>query len=144
MIRLALALWLVAGAAWAVNPDERLADAALEERAREISRELRCVVCQNQTIDDSDAGIARDLRLLVRERLKGGDSDAAVRAFVVERYGEFVLMRPRLAWHTLALWAAPVLLLAAGALVLIRRRPRDGTAPLSPQEEERLDRLLDG
>lgn len=144
MIRLALALWLVlGGAAWAVNPDERLADPALEARARAISAELRCVVCQNQTIDDSDAGIARDLRVLVRDRLRAGETDADVRAYIVERYGEYVLMRPRFAWHTLLLWGAPILLIALGGVLIFRRRGTEGTAALDAEEEARLAQLLD-
>ena len=143
MIRLALLLCLLAGPAMAVNPDERLADTALEARARAISQELRCVVCQNQTIDDSDAGIARDLRVLVRDRLKAGDSDAEVRAFVVERYGEYVLMRPRFAWHTMMLWGAPILFIGLGAVLLMRRRHPPDARTLSAEEETRLSRLLD-
>jgi cytochrome c-type biogenesis protein CcmH len=136
----------------AVEPDEILQDPGLEERARSLSRELRCMVCQNQSIDDSNAPLARDLRLLVRERLKAGDSDGKVIDFVVDRYGEFVLLRPRFAWHTALLWLAPVALLASGALTLLvfmRRRAASaggvGTAepaPLSPEEEKRLAAIL--
>src|ERR1700704_4186811 len=97
--------------AFAVQPDEVLADAALEARARVLSKELRCMVCQNQSIDDSDAPLARDLRLLVRERLKDGDSDGQVIDFLVARYGEFVLLKPRLALHTALLWFGPPVLL---------------------------------
>ena len=143
LLVLALVCTPVTTHAWAVNPDERLADPALEARARTISKDLRCVVCQNQTIDDSDAGIARDLRILVRDRLRAGDSDDAVRAFVVERYGEYVLMRPTFGWHTLMLWGAPIALLLAGALVLARRRRSVPAAGLSAEEEARLERLLD-
>ena len=135
--------------AHAVQPDEILKDPALEVRARHLSQELRCLVCQNQSIDDSNAELARDLRLLVRERLAAGDSDAAVLAFVEARYGEFALLRPRLRWHTALLWLAPLLLLAGTALYLIRRaRSRlpagtaPQTAPLSRAEQERLDELL--
>ena len=127
-----------------------LKDPALEARARHISQELRCLVCQNQSIDDSNAELARDLRLLVRERLAAGDSDAAVLAFVEARYGEFVLLRPPFKLHTLLLWLTPLLLLAGTAFVLVRlaraRRPAGaaGTdaAPLSPAEQQRLDDLL--
>src|SRR3954471_2865683 len=93
--------------AWAVQPDEVLPDATLEARARALSKELRCMVCQNQSIDDSDAPLARDLRLLVRERLRGGDSDGQVIDFLVARYGEFVLLKPRFNWHTALLWLGP-------------------------------------
>jgi cytochrome c-type biogenesis protein CcmH len=131
-----------------------LKDPALEARARHISQELRCLVCQNQSIDDSNAELARDLRLLVRERLTAGDSDATVLAFVEARYGEFVLLRPRLRWHTLLLWLTPLLLLAGAATALVRHARRrlsppgadpgaePDTAPLSPAEQQRLDALL--
>src|SRR2546428_11038339 len=99
----------------AVQPDEILADAALEARARALSKELRCRACQNQSIDDSDAPLARDLRILVRERLKGGDSDGQVLDFLTARYGDFVLLKPRFDWHTALLWLAPLLLLLIGA-----------------------------
>ena len=115
-------------AAWAVQPDEVLSDPALEARARVLSKELRCMVCQNQSIDDSAAPLARDLRVLVRERLTGGDSDQQVLDFLVARYGEFVLLKPPFAWHTALLWLGPPGLLIAGAP---RRtaRPRRRTAP---------------
>jgi cytochrome c-type biogenesis protein CcmH len=113
-----------------------------------LSRELRCMVCQNQSIDDSDAPLARDLRLIVRERLKAGDKDNEVIDFLVARYGEFVLLKPRFAWHTAVLWAAPVLLLLSGAVILIVFARRRGVAPgapsaadLSPQEQARLREL---
>jgi cytochrome c-type biogenesis protein CcmH len=149
----ALACLFLAGAwapAHAVEPGEMLKDPALEARARHISQELRCLVCQNQSIDDSNAELARDLRVLVRERLAAGDSDAAVLAFVEARYGEFVLLRPRLRWHTLLLWLTPLLLLAGAAYALLRhtRRRLSPTgaaaepAPLSPAEQQRLDELL--
>src|SRR6267154_5074923 len=111
----------------AVNVDEILPDPALEGRAREISHELRCMVCQNQSIDDSDAPLARDLRLLVRERLKAGDSDAQVLDYLVARYGQFVLLKPRFELHTAVLWLAPICLLCAGAVTLVvaLRRRRD-------------------
>ncbi|MBI3434101.1 MAG: cytochrome c-type biogenesis protein CcmH [Proteobacteria bacterium] len=146
------ALVLLATPARAVQPDEVLANAALEARARELSRELRCMVCQNQSIDDSDAPLARDLRLLVRERLVHGDSDGQIIEFLVARYGEFVLLKPRFSWHTLVLWLAPALVLVAGAgtiaAVLRRRRARgdanaiDQAPPLTAQEQERLARLV--
>jgi cytochrome c-type biogenesis protein CcmH len=133
----------------AVEPNEVLKDPALERRAREISKRLRCLVCQNQSIDDSNAGLARDLRVLVRERLTAGDSDAAVIRFVVARYGDFVLLRPPVKPATYVLWFGPLLILlvaGAGAFVFIRRRrPGAATAaakPLSTAEQKRLDALL--
>ena len=116
--------------ALAVQPDEILSDPAQEARARELSRQLRCMVCQNQSIDDSDAPLARDLRILVRERLTAGDSNQQVLDFLVQRYGEFVLLRPRLNWRTAMLWSAAPVLLIGGALVLFlmaRRRARGGS-----------------
>jgi cytochrome c-type biogenesis protein CcmH len=147
LLAIVLCLMLGGGApAFAVQPDEVLPDPALETRARVLSQELRCLVCQNQSIDDSDALLARDLRLLLRERLKSGDSDQQVLDFLVARYGEFVLLRPPLGWHTLLLWLAPGLLLGAGAIPLVaagRRRSRASlTEPgLTPQEKARLARL---
>ena len=129
----------------AVQPDEVLASPKLEARARELSRELRCMVCQNQSIDDSDAPLARDLRLLVRERLKSGDSDKQVLDFLVSRYGEFVLLRPRFAWHTLVLWIAPALVLGLGivvALLAFRRRAQNAAPQALADEEERRLREL--
>jgi cytochrome c-type biogenesis protein CcmH len=131
--------------AHAVQPNEVLKDPALEQRARRISADLRCLVCQNQSIDDSDAPLARDLRVLVRERLQGGATDEAVRDFVVQRYGEFVLLRPVFGPHTLLLWMTPVVVLslgAAGAFAALRRRRAQETAPLDPEERDALDRLL--
>ncbi|OAP40718.1 cytochrome C [Sinorhizobium glycinis] len=149
MIRILVALFLcIASAApvFAVNPDEVLADPALEARARAISAELRCMVCQNQSIDDSNAELAKDLRLLVRERLKNGDTDEAVIAYVVSRYGEFVLLKPRFEAKTLVLWGMPVVLLVLGAVTLVvaarRRRTRPAGSPLSDDEKEKLDKLL--
>jgi cytochrome c-type biogenesis protein CcmH len=141
-----LALWLAAGAAWAVLPSERLADPALEARAREVSQELRCLVCQNQSIDDSNAGLAHDLRVLVRERLVAGDTNEQVIDYIHRRYGDFVLLRPPVEPATYALWFGPPAILILGALaaaVLFRRR-RAGAAPepLSPEERQRLDQLL--
>jgi cytochrome c-type biogenesis protein CcmH len=134
--------------AGAVEPDEMLQDPALEARARALSQELRCLVCQNQSIDDSNAALARDLRILVRERLTAGDGDAAVLAFVEARYGEFVLLRPKLNAHTVLLWLAPLLLLAGTALALIRRTRASAVAadraavPLTGAEQRRLQELL--
>jgi cytochrome c-type biogenesis protein CcmH len=139
--------------ALAVQPDEILTDPALEGRARTLSKELRCMVCQNQSIDDSDAPLARDLRLLVRERLKQGDSDRQVIDFLVARYGEFVLLKPRVALHTALLWFGPPALLCGGALALFviarRRNRRDPDAQLKPEggdltaaEQARLSELL--
>jgi len=141
-----LAAMLLAGPALAVQPDEILKDPALEVRAREISAGLRCLVCQNQSIDDSDAPLAKDLRVLVRERLKGGDTDREVRDFVVQRYGEFVLLRPVFAIHTLFLWLTPVLVLALGGLGLYGalRRRQPPAAPLDEREQAELDRILGG
>jgi len=149
MIRaLALLLALLSVApALAVLPGERLDDPALEARARDISRELRCQVCQNQSIDDSNAPLAADLRQLVRERIKAGDSDAQVFQYVTQRYGDYVLLRPPLRMDTLLLWFGPaaVLLIAAAVLVIGIRRRRVATAaaPLAPDEEKRLAALLD-
>lgn len=141
---LALLLCLSAPA-FAVSPDEVLADPALEQRARDISAGLRCLVCQNQSIDDSDAELARDLRILVRERLVAGDSDAEVEQYLVDRYGEYVLLNPRLSDHTLILWAAaPVLLvLGTGALFLAMRRTaqKPGAEALSEEEKRVLAEL---
>ena len=142
----ALALALLASPALAVQPDEILKDPALETRARALSQELRCMVCQNQSIDDSDAPLAKDLRVLVRERLTAGDSDNQVIDFLVSRYGEFVLLKPRLSLHTILLWAAPfaVLVIAALAFVLARRRAvPESLTRLSPEEEARVNALLD-
>ena len=113
--------------AFAVQPDEVLSDPALEARARALSRELRCMVCQNQSIDDSDAPLARDLRILVRERLQAGDSDAKVLDFLTARYGQFVLLKPRFGFDTALLWLAPAGVLAIGivALVVMLRRRRE-------------------
>jgi cytochrome c-type biogenesis protein CcmH len=146
-----LALWLAVVAALparAVQPDEVLADPALEARARTISEGLRCLVCQNQSIDDSDAPLAKDLRLLVRERLKAGDSDQQIKDFVVARYGEFVLLKPRLSAHTFVLWfATPLAFAAALLLVFLAYRRRmaapQGLTPLSASEKRKLKRLLD-
>ena len=120
---------LVGGSALALSPDEILADPVLEQRARDISAGLRCLVCQNQSIDDSDADLAKDLRVLVRERLVAGDSDEAVRQYLVDRYGEFVLYKPEVSGSTWLLWFGPLVLLLAGAAVIFRLvRKRSGTA----------------
>jgi cytochrome c-type biogenesis protein CcmH len=138
---------LAPGAQAATSPDEILADPVLEDRARALSRQLRCLVCQNQSIDDSDADLARDLRQIVRERLVAGDSDAEIIAFLTARYGDFVLLRPPVKPATWGLWFGPlaVLLVAAGGIVIyLRRRPARESAspPLSPEERARLDALM--
>jgi cytochrome c-type biogenesis protein CcmH len=142
-----LASLLAATSALAVQPDEVLKDPALERRARDISAGLRCLVCQNQSIDESDAPLAKDLRVLVRERLKAGDTDRDVQSYVVQRYGEFVLLRPVFGAHTLLLWLAPILVLGLGGLAvyvsLWRRRP-DRPAPLDETEKKAVERLLQG
>ena len=134
--------------AHAVQPNEVLQDPVLEARARAISVGLRCLVCQNQSIDDSDAPLAKDLRLLVRERIKAGDSDQEIVDFIVARYGEFVLLKPRLLPHTLLLWfATPVVFAAALFVIWVAYRRRQtlaqDLAPLSANEKRRLKRLLD-
>ncbi|WP_054308858.1 cytochrome c-type biogenesis protein [Mesorhizobium sp. 1M-11] len=136
---------LTSGSAFAVKPDEMLSDPALEARARSLSAGLRCMVCQNQSIDESDADLARDLRVLVRDRLKAGDSDKQVIDYVVSRYGEFVLLKPRFEWRTALLWGAPVLLLLVGGVFMLRatRRPKPlETAGLSADEKAKLDAIL--
>ena len=137
---------LAPGLARAVLPDEILPNPKLEARARAISAGLRCLVCQNQSIDDSKAELARDLRLLVRERLKLGESDEQVRAFLVKRYGNFILLKPPLDLETALLWGMPVLVLAAGGIVLLfglRRLQSTPAAPLSKTEQDRLAAVLD-
>jgi cytochrome c-type biogenesis protein CcmH len=129
--------------AFAVMPDEVLKDAGLEARARVISKELRCMVCQNQSIDDSDAQLAKDLRVIVRERLVAGDTDAAVFTFVEARYGEFVLLKPRLNAHTIALWVSPAFVVLAGLLLIwLRRAVSAPVTALTPDEEKRIEVLL--
>lgn len=149
LVRLFAAVTLLfsLAAARAVEPDEKLLDPALEARARALTQELRCVVCQNQSVDDSDAPLAKDIRVLVRERIKGGDSDVQARAFVVERYGKFVLLRPPLDGDTIVLWFGPVVLLLTGlvlAFFYVRRLNRtvEGGAPLSASEEDVLKRIV--
>ena len=141
----AFAIALSGGAARAVLPDEVLADPALEARARELSTHLRCLVCQNQSIDDSNAELARDLRVLVRERLVAGDTNDEVIDFVVSRYGEFVLLKPRMNLRNLALWATPLVVIGAGAVFLVTRRRRKAGPgdSLSADEEARLGKILD-
>jgi cytochrome c-type biogenesis protein CcmH len=136
---------LLAAPAHAVKPDEMLADPALEARARAISEGLRCMVCQNQSIDESDADLARDLRILVRDRLKAGDSDRQVVDYIVSRYGEFVLLKPRFDLRNALLWATPALLLVIGGIVLVcsvRSRRKIDTQPLTETEETKLNALL--
>jgi cytochrome c-type biogenesis protein CcmH len=143
-----VALMLVTSPVWAVKPGEQLKDPALEARARALSGELRCLVCQNQSIDDSDASLAQDLRLLVRERIAAGDSDGQVRAFVVARYGDFVLLKPPVSPQTYALWALPGIALLLGgyaAMGLFRRRREEmaGEAPaLSEKDKAEIEALL--
>jgi len=141
----------LATAAHAVQPDEIMSDEVKEARARDLSRELRCMVCQNQSIDDSEAPLARDLRLLVRERIAAGDSDAQVIDFLVARYGEFVLLKPRLNSHTWLLWSlTPLALLAGGTALWMHGRRRDRSSAeqdtallnLTPEEEARINQLI--
>jgi cytochrome c-type biogenesis protein CcmH len=145
---LATLLVLATTTALAVEPGERLADPTLEARARAISGELRCLVCQNQSIDDSNADLAHDLRVLIRERLSAGDSDEQVRLFMVRRYGDFILLKPPVKPLTYLLWFGPFAVLALGALgaATYLRRARGGAqsapAPLSADERRKLDRLL--
>jgi cytochrome c-type biogenesis protein CcmH len=137
---------LMPSLAMAVTPDEMLKDPALETRARELSREIRCMVCQNQSIDSSEAPLAHDLRVLVRQRLKAGDTDREVLDFLVARYGEFVLLKPRLELHTLLLWGLPPAALVAGfiGLFFIARRRRAADAPdLTPEEQQKLSALVE-
>lgn len=150
---LTLVLSLAAVSAAAVDPGEALSDPVMEARARDISKGLRCLVCQNQSIDDSDATLAKDLRLLVRERLLAGDTNERVIEYVVSRYGDFVLLRPPLKSYTLVLWLGPILIAGLGILAVVvyyRRRlgvvagSREKPAPLSNDEQRRLKVLLDG
>jgi cytochrome c-type biogenesis protein CcmH len=147
LLTLTLCILLASGAR-AVQPDEVLQDPLLEARARAISEGLRCLVCQNQSIDDSEASLAKDLRLLVRERLKQGDSDQQVVDFIVARYGEFVLLKPKFTPHTVLLWlATPAVFAAALLLIWLTYRRRQSAAQASPKlsvnEKRRLRRLLD-
>ena len=147
-----IALWLAlaAGSGVAFTPDEPLADAALEARARALHAELRCMVCQGQSIGDSDAALARDMRAIVRERIAAGESDDAVRGFLTDRYGDYVLLDPPVKPETYALWFGPAAVFVAGAAIAfaLLRRARAGArgagaAPLSAEERRRLDALLD-
>ena len=142
----ALMLTLFATPTLAVQPDEILKDAGLETRARALSQGLRCLVCQNQSIDDSDAALARDLRVLLRERLTAGDTDAQAMDFIVSRYGNFVLLKPPFHWNTALLWLSPLLLLAlaGGGFWRYLRHHQQSPAPtpLSSQDEARLNQLL--
>jgi cytochrome c-type biogenesis protein CcmH len=151
LIAISFVLWMAAfaaSAAYAVQPDEIMADPVKEARARDLSRELRCMVCQNQSIDDSEAPLARDLRLLVRERIAAGDSNAQVIDFLVARYGEFVLLKPRFEQQTLLLWLLPPLVLLGGGAALwmnARRRAKgasEAAASLTADEEARLAALM--
>lgn len=150
MIRhLARALLLVlalGGTARAVEPGEMLQDPGLEARARTVSAGLRCLVCQNESIDDSNAALAHDIRVLVRQRLEAGDTDQQVRDYLVARYGQFILLRPPFEWQTLLLWGTPIVVLVAGGIAMAaaaRRRPlRDPARPLSEAERRRLDELV--
>ena len=147
-LALALAGALAAAPARAVQPDEVLPDPKMEQRARDISADLRCLVCQNQSIDDSNAPLARDLRILVREQLKTGKSDDEVRAWLVQRYGDFILLKPPFNLRTALLWGLPAAVLLAGALGVLaatrRRRAATAAAPLSEEERRKLDALLGG
>src|SRR5215210_850834 len=148
MKRAILSLFLataISAPALAVQPDEVLRDPVVEHRARDISSGLRCLVCQNQSIDESDAPLAKDLRILVRERLTAGDSDDQIRDFLVQRYGEFVLLKPAFKAHTLLLWLGPFLILALGAIGLLRtlrQRSPQPAAPLDEAEQRALEDLL--
>lgn len=139
-------VFALATPSFAVQPDEILPDPKQEQRARALSAELRCLVCQNQSIDDSDAQLARDLRLIVRERIKAGDSDSQIITFLVDRYGEFVLLKPRFGWHTLILWVGPFAILLIGGFVIWRQAQRKALPAveksLSPEEQAALQRAL--
>ncbi len=147
MIRAAILCMVLAGPAFAVQPDEVLADPALEARARDLSKGLRCLVCQNESIDDSNATLARDLRVLLRERLVAGDSDTEAVAYIVDRYGEYVLLNPTTTGSNLILWlAGPAMLLGGGAIAATMMRRR-ATAPepqidLSAHDQSRLDEIM--
>lgn len=141
-MRVVLAFALLPGLALAAFlPSDRLADPAAEARAQEIGREVRCMVCQGQSIEDSDAELARDLRRIIRERLEAGDSDAAVRGYLHNRYGDFILLRPPFSVATLLLWATPALAFLFGLVLVRRRRAVAAPAPLSAEEQARLDQL---
>jgi cytochrome c-type biogenesis protein CcmH len=145
LLALLLAGLAFSGTSHAVEPDEMLSDPVLEQRARDVSQHLRCLVCQNQSIDDSGAQLARDLRILVRERLTAGDTNEQAIGFIVARYGDFVLLKPPVTEQTYALWFGPLLLAVLGlggiAVYFARRRTR-APEPLTPDERARLDELL--
>jgi cytochrome c-type biogenesis protein CcmH len=143
---LLVALALASASALAVQPDEVMNDRALDSRARALSAELRCLVCQNESIDDSEAPLARDIRLLIRERIGQGESNDAVRAYLVSRYGDFILLKPPFKLETLLLWLSPVLTLGLGVAAALfgRRRAPRVTPRLSAEEEARLAALTDG
>jgi cytochrome c-type biogenesis protein CcmH len=147
LARMLFLILLLPTTALAVQPDEILADSALEARARAISQDLRCLVCQNQSIDDSEADLAHDLRVLVRQRLQAGDTDAEVKQYIVERYGNYVLLSPPFNPSTGALWLGPLAMLLAGITVAIlfyrQRQNADPESPLSPDEEKRVASLID-
>ncbi len=128
----AVVAWLLAFPAYAIHPDEILKDPVLEARARAITREVRCLVCQGESVDESNAPLAADLRILVRKRLQAGDSDAQVRDYLVERYGEYVLMRPPLSLHTLVLWAMPFIVLLVAGYAVVRLRHNGGAEDAQP------------
>lgn len=146
ILLLALGLLMQTSISHAVNPGEMLKDPVMEKRAREISAHLRCMVCQNESIDDSNADLAKDLRLLVRDRLQSGDSDQQVFDYVVARYGEFVLLKPRFNAHTMLLWLFPLLILLIGLATMLisirRRRVASAEQPLSAGEQAELARVL--
>ncbi len=136
------------GLVHAVNPDEILADPVMEERARIISKQVRCVVCQNESIDESNAELARDLRVVIRDKLSQGASDEQIFSFLVERYGAFILLMPPFSWKTAVLWIGPAVLVLAGGGAAVfyfrRRKQAPGEPPLSDEEKERLSRVLKG
>ena len=139
----AFVLLIGSASARAVEPDEILSNPTLETRARDLSAGLRCLVCQNQSIDDSAAPLARDLRVIVRERLQAGDTDDQIRAFLVQRYGDFVLLKPPFEVSTLLLWGTPFLVVVlGGAALLFRKRDEEVRRPLTPVEQARLDALM--
>ena len=144
---MAMALLLAAPSAWAIGVDEApLADAADENRARDLMEDLRCLVCQNQSVEESDADMARDIRIIVRERVAAGDSDEEIRTFMTDRYGDWILMKPPFKTETLLLWVGPFLLVLAGGIgvwVFVRRQAGEAPAPLSDAERNRLRQLLD-
>jgi cytochrome c-type biogenesis protein CcmH len=145
-IGLLIVLWVALFPVLAVEPDEILKDTALEARARSISSELRCLVCQNQSIDDSHAPLARDLRVLVRQKLTDGESDDAILGFLVDRYGDFILLKPRFSADTVILWLSPFVVLVMGGFALLgflRRQGPLNAAPLDTAERKRLASLLD-